>query len=285
MSGSLQSNLTPKKKPIDVWFFLFGTGVGIVFFLLPKTPGVVITCLILLFSLFIHPVWNFWWIENQLWRRISALILLIVGLIYLGYYSWPRVPEKSDQAYILKTEVTYFENNWEGESGFYIVEGESYAIVNAVLFIRIVNLQSVGVALDRLIVKVKDHSGNFVDLTNMALRRTTMKVFCGNPRSIKNKIVSEVVRNTPILTALLQNTILKPNEPIRGWVFLQYPENFSIATPVTFEITITDMNGGSYTFKNTQINGDSDFQQTIFLTLSGENKINLSKLKKMRYTF
>jgi len=77
------------KKPFNLWLTLFSIAVGIVFYLLPKTPFVIIGSLLLIFSLLIHPLWNFWWIEKTLLRRIIACVCFVTALILLGYIVWP----------------------------------------------------------------------------------------------------------------------------------------------------------------------------------------------------
>jgi uncharacterized membrane protein YphA (DoxX/SURF4 family) len=78
-----------KPKPLDAWLFIGGLVAGIVLYLLPKTPALVVGLLILCFALLIHPVWNFWWIEQRSWRRVVSIVLLAVFLIFVGYLSWP----------------------------------------------------------------------------------------------------------------------------------------------------------------------------------------------------
>ena len=76
-------------KPIDRWLGL-GIGiVGLVFWLLPKTPGTIITCLFRILAMAIHPTWNFWWIETALWRRIMSIIGACIVLALIGWKSWP----------------------------------------------------------------------------------------------------------------------------------------------------------------------------------------------------
>jgi hypothetical protein len=72
-----------RQKPIDRWFGLFAAAVGILLYLLPKTPPVVIGCLLAIFLLLAHPVWNFWWIEKAICHRILAFALLVLML-----WSW-----------------------------------------------------------------------------------------------------------------------------------------------------------------------------------------------------
>jgi len=43
--------------------------VGLILFLLPKTPRTIVSCLVLIFVLLVHPLWNFWWIEERPRRR------------------------------------------------------------------------------------------------------------------------------------------------------------------------------------------------------------------------
>jgi hypothetical protein len=79
-------------KPIDRWLGLGATVVGILLYLLSKTPEVVVGCLVAILVLLLHPVWNFWWIEDATWRRASAVAVLIAALALVGYVSWPVVP-------------------------------------------------------------------------------------------------------------------------------------------------------------------------------------------------
>ena len=77
------------KKPIDRWLGLVGIAIGVVLFLLPKTPFVVVACCLLIFTLLLHPVWNFWWIEKSISRRCSAIASLAAILFLLGIWTWP----------------------------------------------------------------------------------------------------------------------------------------------------------------------------------------------------
>jgi hypothetical protein len=82
-------DLDSKRKPVDRWLGLGSIAVGVVFFLLPKTPLVIVLSLVLIFALLIHPVWNFWWIEGKLWRRLGVCCLFVACLFLLGRASWP----------------------------------------------------------------------------------------------------------------------------------------------------------------------------------------------------
>src|SRR5882724_8334996 len=77
------------KKPVDRWLGLSGIATGIAFYLLPKTSLVVLCSLALILGLLIHPIWNFWWVEKAIWRRLGALSLFVAFLALLGYFSWP----------------------------------------------------------------------------------------------------------------------------------------------------------------------------------------------------
>jgi hypothetical protein len=80
---------TQDNKPIDRWLGILGTVMGIILFLSPKNPVVIVGCLVAIFALLIHPLWNFWWIEKKLKRRIITFTSLIILLIGYGYYVWP----------------------------------------------------------------------------------------------------------------------------------------------------------------------------------------------------
>jgi hypothetical protein len=80
--------VSPNSKPIDRWLGL-GVGiVGLMFWLLPKTPTTIITCLFLILGMAIHPIWHFWWIEHRTRRRVGALIIFCIGLVLIGWASW-----------------------------------------------------------------------------------------------------------------------------------------------------------------------------------------------------
>ena len=78
-----------KSKPIDRWLGLGGIVAGIILFLIPKTPLTVMLCCVAIFGLLVHPLWNFWWIENSFIRRCSAIIGLLIALCALGWWTWP----------------------------------------------------------------------------------------------------------------------------------------------------------------------------------------------------
>lgn len=77
-------------KPGDLWLSLASIAVGIMFYLLPKTTIVTVIALISIFVLLIHPIWNFWWVERYLHRRLISLAVLGILLVGLGFYVWPQ---------------------------------------------------------------------------------------------------------------------------------------------------------------------------------------------------
>ncbi len=81
---------TGSKKPIDSWLQLGGTAVGLAVVIYPeRTPIFVVGALMLMFVCFIHPVLNFWWIEDKMWRRITGALALLILLSAYGYWVWP----------------------------------------------------------------------------------------------------------------------------------------------------------------------------------------------------
>jgi len=79
-------------KPIDRWLAYAAIAVGVILYLAPKSPAVVIGCVILIFGLLAYPIWNFWIIEDALWRRLLALLLLASCSVGLAAYAWPPPP-------------------------------------------------------------------------------------------------------------------------------------------------------------------------------------------------
>lgn len=83
-------NPIQSKKPVDAWLQLVGIAVGLGFWLWPnKTPASVSIALGLMFLCFIHPVWNFWWIEDKRYRQAIASIFLCTLLVGYGILTWP----------------------------------------------------------------------------------------------------------------------------------------------------------------------------------------------------
>jgi len=84
-------------KPVDRWLGILIGLVGMITYLIPdKTPPVIVGSLVIMFCLAAHPVWNFWWVEEKICRRLTALVVISGALIYLGYRSWPRPPQILD---------------------------------------------------------------------------------------------------------------------------------------------------------------------------------------------
>lgn len=78
-----------QQKPIDRWLGLAGIAGGILFFLLPKVPVVILASTVAIFVILVHPAWNFWWVEKSLLRRFAALVCLAVCCIGAAYIAWP----------------------------------------------------------------------------------------------------------------------------------------------------------------------------------------------------
>lgn len=77
-------------KPVELWFFLGSVAVAVILYLLPKTPSIVIGCLAAIFILLLHPIWNFWWIEQSIWLRLFSILLFASLLCLLGYFVYPK---------------------------------------------------------------------------------------------------------------------------------------------------------------------------------------------------
>src|SRR5271156_5605191 len=91
-NGSEPTATNESSKPIDRWLALVGLAAGLILYLLPKTPVIVIVGCFAIFALLMHPIWNFWWIESKPYRRIVSTILLAAFAVLIGYVAWP-LPE------------------------------------------------------------------------------------------------------------------------------------------------------------------------------------------------
>jgi hypothetical protein len=83
-----------KGKPIDRWLAIVGVAVAILLFLFAKSPLAVSVSVVFLFVLLLHPVWNFWWIEDYIGRRIGAVLLLAIACGLIAYAAWPMKGEE-----------------------------------------------------------------------------------------------------------------------------------------------------------------------------------------------
>jgi|SRR5215831_7270244 len=81
------------KKPIDRWLGLGGVVIGILLFLIAKTPTIVVVAVIAIFGLLLHPAVKFWWIEDRRWRQFASVALLAGLCTLVGYLAWPPLPD------------------------------------------------------------------------------------------------------------------------------------------------------------------------------------------------
>jgi hypothetical protein len=89
-------------KPVDRWLTIGALVVGVITFIAPKTPLFVISLLVVCFSLLIHPIWNFWWVERSFARRLVALAVVAVLLAVVGRAAIPvtKVTRHADAPYV-----------------------------------------------------------------------------------------------------------------------------------------------------------------------------------------
>jgi hypothetical protein len=73
------------KKPIDRWSTLAAVALSIMLYFFPKTLVFVIPLLILVFLALLYPIWNFWWIEDYLPRRIIAVLIVAALTCIIGF--------------------------------------------------------------------------------------------------------------------------------------------------------------------------------------------------------
>jgi hypothetical protein len=81
---------TQRQISIDRILTLFGIAVGIVFYLLPKTPGMVVIGCVGIFACLVHPLWNLRWVEDEQLRRAVVVMMLLAACVFVGKVSWPK---------------------------------------------------------------------------------------------------------------------------------------------------------------------------------------------------
>ena len=82
-----KSAVVPSSSRWDRLLAVGGITVSIALFVIPHTPATVIGALVLIFLLWVHPIWN--WLGPPMWSRILALVALTLFLAALGWFSWP----------------------------------------------------------------------------------------------------------------------------------------------------------------------------------------------------
>lgn len=85
--GPITTYSPASAKPVDRWLARGGVAVGIALYLVPKSGPFVVGLLFLMGILLLHPLWNFWWIEKSLTRRIVAVVVLVAALSAIGRIS------------------------------------------------------------------------------------------------------------------------------------------------------------------------------------------------------
>ena len=91
-----------KRKPISIWLAVIGLAPTVGLWLFPRTRTSVAVVLGLLFLCFLHPIWNFWFIEDYLPRRITLVLVWAVALTILGFH----VPMDTPSNYVLLPPIS-----------------------------------------------------------------------------------------------------------------------------------------------------------------------------------
>lgn len=75
-----------RPKPLDRWLWCVGVAAAILMWIFPpKTPFRVSVGLAAVFLCLLHPVWNFWYVEDYLPRRLLSVLSLAVALTIVGF--------------------------------------------------------------------------------------------------------------------------------------------------------------------------------------------------------
>jgi hypothetical protein len=94
-----------KGRHWDRWLSLTSLAVSVIVWLIPnRNQGIVIGGCILVFACLFHPFWAFPWIEKRIWRRVSSMLALACGVIWIGYMGWPRPMEGIPPIVITQSE-------------------------------------------------------------------------------------------------------------------------------------------------------------------------------------
>jgi hypothetical protein len=198
-------------KPIDRWLSLLGIAVGLLLFLVPKNRTTDVIFLVIVFGLLTRPIWNFWWIEHALWRRLLTLAFFAAILMLIGLWSWP----KSREAFHAEACNTIYQSGASTQSPFVIAEQTDSAIalfpIDVLTTLHVTNAQSIGTSvLSYGLDSAANRKGPWVPMCPEALDGTDLFL-----RSVDNDLRQMIPDQ--ILDNVLLNHYLSLRETVNGW--------------------------------------------------------------------
>lgn len=243
------------QKPIDRWFGLVATALGIGMTWIPKTPLWLISSLVLMFMLLIHPVWNFWWIEETKSRRLISVLLLCVALFVLGSAWWPKGSFQID----VKTSIV-------DPNFIYLSSDKEIIPTKIALFIKVTNRGSSTNKIDSYGVKVLIpdlNSGKIVEkwYKLKAIQNLDSNVYYALSKGFLN--CRRMNLDGVDFLEIAKTIHLQPDDHISGWIFFETNKDIDARAnrPLAIEISLKDTSGNVQTHRHELYNNKTEPKQ------------------------
>lgn len=173
-----------------------------------------------------------------MWSVISALIIL---LLVIGFYFDRRfATQYSEETLLFSADVEvvvwYPDFWWVTYRSMY---GDTVSPVDALLILRIVNLQDGQSSIQKYSVEVQNQDGSWAHLRRITPLGST---FYNTREKGDLKTAREIDFSRNALDLLIFNRDLAAGATVRGWAFYEAPQNFKPvpSSPIQFRIIIRD---------------------------------------------
>lgn len=233
--GHEEAETIKSSKPIDRWLALGGLALGVILYLLSRTPLIVIFGCLLVFVFLIHPVWNFWWIENKRHRQIIATLLLAILVLLLGYAAWPlpqtaTVPiaanstalpsATSDSIHVIANIGTIsMSNRQPNEIGMFdVIGGHSITPIDIMAYVTVANLQNISLKIQSFWwgdKSIRLRPVSLIGAQLYALISNAGQASKAQPLSVDSFLQTELMTQT-----------IEPHKSISGWTFWECPSGW-----------------------------------------------------------
>lgn len=246
-----------------VSLFVFAICLGFFFYYLNKGQQIVAT-----------------WLGFATWVCMGLAAALFAHSWFLSHQSAPAFLLEPEASVIMDTKGVTGNRFWVSYRSGY---GDTASPVDVFMFLRIVNLQSVQTQVLKLAVEAKLGDRPWLKLVHIP-QVGTQAYFGGDLTHIRRVDLSRTG-----LDYLLQQRLLQPHEPVRGWAFFEVPGDYSAPNGMTiqYRISITDTAGTSFVYttaaetlgSKSMLPGGSDAAQPKYLEIREWANISASRIK------
>lgn len=209
---------------------------------------------------------NSWVIDAPSKWKVWRIVFMIaaVALVYSGLTIWISGPSvevtKQENAtpsileakkepippapYAVRIDTTLFSPRRDINIPIFMaypgLHGETLSLVNAALFLTIVNQQSIPVMLSEYSIEMRTAEGSWAALIRLSAIGKT--VYTGSD----TRSLARISDNSAFLDIIVVGRTLQPHETIRGWSFFEYPKGYGPTFVPEFKLTLKDYGGTEY---------------------------------------